>query len=85
MAADASTTQNFYSAPVTLTTESTGATQSLNQTILVATPGSLLSTFNNVGISDGSDESAADFDGDGNSYSASALAADGPLPGRTPR
>jgi predicted alpha-1,2-mannosidase len=77
VAAGASTTQNFYSAPITLTTESTGATQSLNQTILVATPGSLLSTFNNVGISDSSDESAANFDGDGYSYSASALAADG--------
>lgn len=76
-AADAGTTQNFYSAPVTLTTEGTGTTQSLDQTILVATPGSLLSTFNNVGISDSSDEAAADFDGDGNSYSASALAADG--------
>ena len=56
VAAGASTTQNFYSAPVTLTTEGTGATQSLNQTILVATPGSLLSTFNNVGISDSTDE-----------------------------
>jgi predicted alpha-1,2-mannosidase len=77
VAADASTTQNFYSAPVTLTTQSTGATQSLNQTILVATPGSLLSTFNNAGISDSSDEAAANFDGSGYSYSASALAADG--------
>jgi predicted alpha-1,2-mannosidase len=77
VAAGAGTTQNFYSAPVTLTTESTGATQSLNQTILVAAPGSLLSTFNNVGISDSSDEAAADFDGDGYSYSAPALAADG--------
>jgi hypothetical protein len=77
VAAGASTTQNFYSAPVTLTTEGTGATQSLNQTILVATPGSLLSTFNNVGISDSTDEAAADFDGGGFSYSASALAADG--------
>jgi predicted alpha-1,2-mannosidase len=82
VAAGASTTQNFYSAPVTLTTESTGATQSLNQTVLVATPGSLLSTFNNVGISDSSDESAANFDGDGFSYSASALAADGFNPGQ---
>lgn len=75
--AAAGTTQNFYSAPVTLTTASTGATQSLNPVILVAAPGSLLSTFNNVGISDSSDEASADFDGDGNSYSAAALAADG--------
>src|SRR5258708_32506891 len=58
MAAGASTTQNFYSAPVTLTTESAGAPQSLNQTILVAAPGSLLSTFNNAGISDTSNVAA---------------------------
>jgi predicted alpha-1,2-mannosidase len=77
VSAGAQTTQNFYSAPVTLTTESTGATQSLNPTILVTTPGSLLSTFDNVGISASGDESAADFDGDGYSYSADALAKDG--------
>ena len=53
--AAAGTTQNFYSAPVTLTTESTGPAQSLNQTVLVASPGSLLSTFNNAGISDSGD------------------------------
>ncbi|HEV3379872.1 MAG TPA: GH92 family glycosyl hydrolase, partial [Trebonia sp.] len=82
VAASASTTQNFYTAPVTLTTESTGATQSLNQTILVAAPGSLLSTFNNVGISDSTDESSANFDGDGYSFSASALASDGFNPGQ---
>lgn len=80
--AAAGTTQNFYSAPVTLTTLSTRTTQSLNQTILVADTGSLLSTFNNVGISDSSDESAADFDGNGYSYSAAALAADGFTPGK---
>lgn len=80
--AGAATTQNFYSAPVTLTTESTGTAQTLTQTILVASPGSLLSTFNNVGISSASDESAANFDNDGNSYSASALAADGLSPGQ---
>jgi Glycosyl hydrolase family 92/IPT/TIG domain len=77
VAADASTAQNYYSAPVTLTTKSTGATQSLTQTILVAATGSLLSTFNNEGISNDSDQSTADFDGGGYSYSAQALAADG--------
>ena len=74
VAADASTTQNYYSAPVTLTTKSTGAPASLNQTILVAAAGSLLSTFNNEGISNDSDPSTADFDGCGYSYSAQALA-----------
>jgi predicted alpha-1,2-mannosidase len=80
--AGASATQNFYSAPITLTTESTGQTQSLNQTVLVAATGSLLSTFNNAGISDSSDAAAANFDGSGYSYSASALAADGFKPGQ---
>jgi predicted alpha-1,2-mannosidase len=78
VSAGAKATQDFYSAPVTLTTESTRETQSLNETIVVATPGSLLSTFNNVGISsDNTDEAAANFDGFGYSYSATALAADG--------
>jgi predicted alpha-1,2-mannosidase len=82
LTAAAGTTQNFYSAPVTLTTESTGQAQSLSQTVLVGATGSLLSTFNNTGISDSSDAAAADFDGDGFSYSASALAADGFNPGQ---
>jgi len=77
------TTENFYSAPVTFTTQSTGKTQSLNQTILVTTPGSLLSTFDNVGISDSTDEAAANFDGSGYSYSAAALAADGLTAGKS--
>ncbi|HTU07205.1 MAG TPA: glycoside hydrolase domain-containing protein, partial [Trebonia sp.] len=77
VAAAAGTTQNFYSAPVTLTTESTGGTQSLNQTILVAAQGSLLSTFNSDGIADDSDPSLANIDGDGNAYSSEALAAAG--------
>jgi hypothetical protein len=51
--------------------------------VLVATPGSLLTTFSNAGISDNSDVSAADFDQDGNSYSAQALAADGFTAGQT--
>ncbi|HEX4791818.1 MAG TPA: GH92 family glycosyl hydrolase [Actinospica sp.] len=77
LTAGAGTTQNFYAAPITLSTEGTKETQSLNQTVLVTTPGSLLSTFSNVGISNSTDEAAANFDGDGYSYSAAALAADG--------
>jgi beta-galactosidase len=41
----------------------------------------LAAAFNNTGISDDSDISAADFDGAGNSYSAQALAAAGLAPG----
>lgn len=90
VSAGAGTTQSYYSAPVTLTTQglrrfgqsSGSSTETLPETVLVATPGSLLSTFNNVGISSSSNESAANFDNDGNSYSASALAADGFSPGK---
>jgi predicted alpha-1,2-mannosidase len=82
VAAGGSTTQDFYSAPVTMTMESTEATQSLNQTVLVASPGSLLSTYDNVGISADSDPAEANFDGGGYSYSQQALAADGFSPGQ---
>jgi beta-galactosidase len=43
----------------------------------------LADAYNNKGISDDSDISAADFDGVGNSYSAQALAAAGLAPGAT--
>ncbi|MCU4186711.1 glycoside hydrolase family 92 protein [Acidiferrimicrobium sp. IK] len=52
-----------------------------NIPVLVAVPGSLLAAFDNIGISDESDPMAADFDGDGYSYSAQALAAAGVTPG----
>ena len=44
---------------------------------------SLAAAFNNKGISDDSDVTAADFDGVGNSYSLQALAAAGLTPGAT--
>jgi beta-galactosidase len=44
---------------------------------------SLAAAFNNKGISDDSDTTAADFDGAGNSYSLQALAAAGLTPGAT--
>ncbi|HSZ40884.1 MAG TPA: GH92 family glycosyl hydrolase [Trebonia sp.] len=83
VSAASGTAQNYYTAPVTMTTESTGASQSLTQTVLVAATGSLLSTFNNEGISADSNPSTGNFDGDGYSYSADALAADGFTAGQT--
>jgi predicted alpha-1,2-mannosidase len=82
VAAGSGTTQNDYALPVTETTRSTGKSQSLNQTVLVAATGSLLSTFNNTGISTSSDPSAANFDGSGYSYSQEALASAGFNPGQ---
>ena len=50
-------------------------------TLPVSLATTLAEAFNNNGISDDSDVTAADFDGAGNSYSAQALAAAGLTPG----
>lgn len=79
--ADASTPQTFYTVPVSL---SSGGTALPGQTlsVLVAQPGSLLSTFDNPGVSDDSAINAGNFDGGGFSFSAEALAAAGISPGK---
>jgi predicted alpha-1,2-mannosidase len=87
-------TQTFYSLPVHLTSDGAPATSSqpaagpqalrgLDLTVLVAKPGSLLTFFDNAGISSDSNQSAANFDGDGYSYSEQALAAAGLTEGGT--
>lgn len=76
------TMANFYVA--TITSQADGLplpARSLR--VLVAPPGSLLRSFNNVGISSDSNPAAGDFDGQGFSYSAQALAAAGLRPGST--
>jgi glycosyl hydrolase family 92/IPT/TIG domain-containing protein len=82
--AAAGTPQMFYTVPVSLTDHGTKL-PSLSLTVLVAKPGSLLSAFNNDGISSDSDMAAANFDGVGYSYSQQALAAAGFSPGGTVR
>jgi predicted alpha-1,2-mannosidase len=74
--ASSSAAQTFYTVPVALTDDGT-TLPSVSQTVLVAPPGSLLTAFNSAGISNDSDVSAGDFDGEGNSYSAQALATAG--------
>ena len=49
----------------------------------IATPGELWPYYTNIGVSTDGSNSAADYDGDGYSYSANALAADGITPGST--
>jgi predicted alpha-1,2-mannosidase len=68
--------QTFYSVPITV------GSQTLNLTVLVAQPGSLLTAYNNAGISDDTNVTAGDFDSEGNSYSAQALAATGLTAGK---
>jgi predicted alpha-1,2-mannosidase len=80
--ASSSATQTFYTVPVSLTDGGT-ALPTVNITVLVAQPGSLLASYNNAGISNDSDVNVADFDNDGNSYSAQALSAAGLNAGQT--
>jgi predicted alpha-1,2-mannosidase len=80
VSASASAAQTFYTVPITLTDGGT-TLPTVNLTVLVATPGSLLTAFNNVGISDDSNV-IGNFDGDGFSYSQQALAAAGLVAGQ---
>jgi predicted alpha-1,2-mannosidase len=80
--ASSSATQTFYTVPVSVS-DGGQSLSPVNVTVLVAQPGSLLASYNNAGISNDTDVSAANFDGDGNSYSAQALAAAGLTAGKT--
>jgi putative alpha-1,2-mannosidase len=65
-----------YRIPITFSGP-TGQLPGATLTVLVAKPGSIQAAVNNVGVSPDSDTSVADYDGDGFSYSADALAAAG--------
>ncbi len=65
-----------YTTPAGRATRSNYADSALTYTSLAA-------AFNNVGITTASDVSAGNYDGDGNSFSAEALAAYGLVPGAT--
>lgn len=83
LSARASTPQTFYTVPVVVAGDTASDPgETLNLTVLVARAGSLLAAFNNTGISNDTDISAADFDQVGHSYSSRALAAAGLSAGR---
>ncbi|MGY1496722.1 GH92 family glycosyl hydrolase [Streptomyces sp. QTS52] len=73
--------QGFYEATIRVTsTDNTAYEQPISLT--VAAPGSLLTAYNNTGISDDTgDHTEADYDGGGWSHSRQALAAAGLAPG----
>ena len=74
--------QTDGSFPVTFTlTSAAGSILPTPLSVYVAKPGDLSPFFDNVGISDDGKGSAANFDGDGFSYSTQALAAAGATPG----
>jgi hypothetical protein len=77
------TPQTTYKVAVSFTAPDGSALQSAVIQVLVAEPGSLRATFNNVGISPDSSMSIANFDGFGFSYSANALSNAGVKPGST--
>ena len=82
LAVTAGQTEGSY--PVTFTMSSGGKTllpSTLN--VDVATPGELWPYYTNIGVSTDGGSSAADYDGDGYSYSANALATQGVAPGAT--
>jgi hypothetical protein len=58
-----------------------GTLQPAALSVAVARPGSLFPFFDNAGISDDANQRAANYDGDGFSYSANALRAAGLVPG----
>jgi predicted alpha-1,2-mannosidase len=80
ISASASATQDFYTVPITLTDGGT-TMPTVNLTVLVATPGSLLTTFNNQGISDDNNVTG-EFDSSCCSYSEQALAKAGLVAGQ---
>jgi predicted alpha-1,2-mannosidase len=83
VAAAANIPEGYYSITFSAQTSDGSKLQSLSLPVVVAQPGSLLGLFNNIGISDDSNPGAANFDGDGFSYSAQQLANDGYTPGAT--
>jgi predicted alpha-1,2-mannosidase len=80
VSASSSSAQTFYTVPVKLTDHGMPL-PTVNLTVLVATPGSLLTAFNNSGISDDSNVTG-NFDGDGFSYSEQALTTAGFVAGQ---
>lgn len=73
----------FYSVPVTLTSASGTALPRASLAVTVAAKNSVLWNLNNAGISADDDNPQANFDGQGWSYSAKALAGAGAKPGGT--
>lgn len=77
----ASTPDGRYSVTFSLRTSDGTALPAVVAEVDVARPGDLAPYYNNTGISDDTNQGTANFDGDGFSYSAQALAADHVSPG----
>jgi predicted alpha-1,2-mannosidase len=82
VAVDSGTAEATYRVPVSYT-EAGGTVPGTTLAVLVAQPGSLRAALNNVGVSPDNDQSVANMDGVGYSFSRDALAAAGISPGGT--
>jgi predicted alpha-1,2-mannosidase len=82
VAVAAGTAEATYRVPISYT-EAGGTVPGTTLAVLVAQPGSLRAALNNVGVSPDNDQSVANLDGDGYSFSGDALATAGVKPGGT--
>ncbi|GAA2899507.1 GH92 family glycosyl hydrolase [Streptomyces mexicanus] len=83
VSAAAGAEEGFYTIPVTLTSSSGTALPKTSASVTVAEKNSMLWNVNNNGVSEDDSDPRANFDGEGWSYSAAALAAAGVEPGGT--
>ncbi|WP_306189747.1 GH92 family glycosyl hydrolase [Streptomyces sp. MK5] len=81
VSAAAGTKEGFYTIPVTFTSSSGAALPKTSAAVTVAARNSMLWNVNSNGISADDTDPQANFDGEGWSYSATALAAAGVEPG----
>jgi predicted alpha-1,2-mannosidase len=77
------TKSGVYAVPITLTSSHGGTAPPASLSVTVGVRGTVTWYVNNAGISADDDNPAANFDGEGWSYSAAALAAAGATPGGT--
>jgi predicted alpha-1,2-mannosidase len=78
-----STAEGYYTVTFSEQTSSGQKLSPISLLVVTAKPGSLLPFYTNVGISNDSDTGAADYDGDGYSYSEQQLVSAGFSPGAT--
>ncbi|MFL4903852.1 GH92 family glycosyl hydrolase [Streptomyces sp. MMS24-I2-30] len=83
VSASAGTKEGFYTIPVTLASSSGAVLPKTSASVTVAAKNSMLWNVNSNGISEDDTNPQANFDGEGWSYSAAALAAAGATPGGT--
>ncbi len=83
VSASSGTSEGYYDVTFSAQIGSGPKLPPISLLVVIAKPGSLLPLYSNVGISNDSDTGAADYDGDGYSYSEQQLVSAGFSPGAT--